>query len=39
MTERGFSERRACRIVGLARSAQRYQLITKNNAAAMKRMK
>ena len=39
MTERGFSERRACRIVGLARSVQQYQPLQKDDAAAIKRMK
>lgn len=39
MTERGFSERRACRVVGLARSVQQYQLLPKDDAVAIKRMK
>ena len=39
MTERGFSERHACRLVGLARSVQQYQPTPKDDAAAIKRMK
>lgn len=39
MTERGFSERRACRIVGLARSVQQYRPLPKDDEAAIKRMK
>ncbi|MBL3585875.1 IS3 family transposase, partial [Rhodovulum sulfidophilum] len=39
MIERGFSERRACRIVGLARSVQQYQPLPKDDQAAIKRMK
>ncbi|MEM9522707.1 MAG: IS3 family transposase [Pseudomonadota bacterium] len=39
MTKLGFSERRACRIVGLARSVQQYQPMPKDDAAAIKRMK
>jgi putative transposase len=39
MGEMGLSERRACRIVGLARSVQQYRPMLKNDAAAIKRMK
>lgn len=39
MTERGISERRACRIVGLARSVHQYRPMPKDDAAAVKRMK
>ena len=39
MTERGFSERRACRIVGLARSVQQYQPTPRDDETAVKRMK
>ena len=39
MTERGFSERRACRIVGLARSVRQYRALPKDDEAAIKRMK
>ena len=31
MTEKGLPERRACRIVGLARSVQQYQPVAKND--------
>lgn len=39
VTKLGFSERRACRIVGLARSVQQYRAMQKNDAAVIKRMK
>ena len=39
MSEIGLSERRACRIVGLARSVQQYRPLPKDDAAAIKRMK
>lgn len=39
MTKHGFSERRACRIVGLARSVQQYRPLPKDDEAAIKRMK
>lgn len=39
MSERGFSERRACRIVGLARSVQQYRPLPKGDQAAIKRLK
>lgn len=39
ITELGFSERRACRIVGLARSVQQYRAMPKNDEAVIKRMK
>lgn len=39
MTEREFSERRPCRIVGLAWLVQQYQPIPKDDTAAIKRMK
>lgn len=39
MAERGFSERRACRIVDLARSVQQYRPLPKGDEAAIKRMK
>jgi len=39
MTEKGLSERRACRIVGLARSVQQYRPVEKNDAAVVARMK
>ncbi len=39
MSEMGLSERRACRIVGLARSVQQYRPMPKDDAAAIKRMK
>ena len=38
MTEKGFSERRACRMVGLARSVQQYRPEPKNDAAVVARM-
>ncbi len=38
MSEIGLSERRACRIVGLARSVQRYRPLPKDDTAAIKRM-
>ena len=37
--EIGLCERRACRIVGLARSVQQYRPVPKDDAAAIKRMK
>ena len=39
ISEMGLSERRACRIVGLARSVQQYRPLPKDGAAAIKRMK
>ncbi len=39
ITEMGLSERRACRIVGLARSVQQYRPVPKDDAAVVKRMK
>ncbi|MDJ0820302.1 MAG: IS3 family transposase [Paracoccaceae bacterium] len=39
ISEMGLSERRACRIVGLARSVQQYRPLPKDDAAAIKRMK
>lgn len=39
MTKRGFSERRACQIVGLARSVQQYRPLPKDDEAAIRRMK
>jgi len=39
MTKHGLSERRACRIVGLARSVQQYRPLLKDDQAAIKRMK
>ena len=39
MTECGFSERRACRIVGLARSVQQYRPTPKNDGAVVDRLK
>ncbi|WP_371685646.1 IS3 family transposase [Tropicimonas sp. IMCC6043] len=39
MTKKGLSERRACRIVGLARSVQQYQPVAKNDEAVVARMK
>lgn len=38
-SEIGLSERRACRIVGLARSVQQYRPVPKDDAAVVKRMK
>ena len=35
ISEMGLSERRACRIVGLARSVQQYQPLFKDDAAAI----
>ncbi len=39
ISDLGLSERRACRIVGLARSVQQYQPLVKDDEAAIKRMK
>ncbi|NDK36832.1 IS3 family transposase [Rhodovulum sulfidophilum] len=39
ITEMGLSERRACRIVGLARSVQQYRPVPKDDTAVVKRMK
>jgi len=39
MTEKGLPERRACRIVGLARSVQQYQPVAKNDETVVARMK
>ncbi|MBL3562914.1 hypothetical protein [Rhodovulum sulfidophilum] len=39
MTEKGFSPRRACRIVGLARSVQQYRPKPKTDVALVTRMK
>ncbi len=39
MNEFGLSERRACRIVGLARSVQQYRPVPKDDAAVVERMK
>ena len=39
MTELGLSERRSCRIVGLARSVQQYQPVPKDDRALVARMK
>jgi len=39
MTELGFSERRSCRIVGLARSVQQYRPVERNHAALLGRMR
>jgi putative transposase len=39
MTELGLSERRSCRLVGLARSVQQYRPVPKNDAAVVARMK
>nr|WP_237402474.1 restriction endonuclease subunit S [Rhodovulum sulfidophilum] len=39
ITEMGLSERRACRIVGLARSVQQYRPVPKDDAAVVERMK
>ena len=39
MTEKGLSERRACRIVGLSRSVQQYRPVPKDDAAVVARMK
>jgi putative transposase len=39
MTELGLSERRSCRIVGLARSVQQYRPVPKDDAAVVARMK
>lgn len=39
MSELGVSERRACRIVGLSRSVQQYQPVTRDDGDVVKRMK
>ena len=39
MTELGFSERRSCRIVGLARSVQQYRLVARDDVAVLERMR
>ncbi len=39
MAEKRLSERRACRIVGLARSEQQYRPAPKNDEAVVARMK
>ena len=39
MNEFGLSERRACRIVGPARSVQQYRPVPKDDAAVVERMK
>jgi putative transposase len=39
ISEIGLSERRACRIVGLARSVKQYRPLPKDDDAAIKRMK
>ena len=39
MNDIGLSERRACRIVGLARSVQQYRPAPKDDAAVVERMK
>lgn len=39
MSEMGLSERRSCRIVGLARSVQQYRSVPRNDAAVLQRMR
>jgi putative transposase len=39
VTELGLSERRSCRLVGLARSVQQYRPVPKDDAAVVARMK
>ena len=39
MSEMGLGERRACRIVGLARSVHQYRSVRKNDATVVARMK
>lgn len=39
MTELGLSERRSCRIVGLARSVQQYRPVPRDDAAVLERMR
>ena len=39
ISEMGLSERRACRVVGLARSVQQYRPVPKDDAVVVKRMK
>ena len=39
MTELGLSERRSCRLVGLARSVQQYRPMPKDDATVVARMK
>ncbi|MEM9766069.1 MAG: hypothetical protein AAF968_26900 [Pseudomonadota bacterium] len=39
MTERGLSERRRCRIVGLARSVQQYRSVEPDHAAVLEPMR
>jgi len=39
ISEMGFSERRACRMVGLARSVQQYRPVSKDDATEVKRLK
>ena len=39
MAELGFSERRGCRLVGLARSVQQYQPTTRDDGAVVDRLK
>ena len=39
MSEMGLSERRSCRLVGLARSVQQYQPAAKNDDAVIERLK
>jgi putative transposase len=38
-TEMGLSERRSCRIVGLARSVQQYRPVDRDDAAVLARMR
>ena len=39
ISEIGLCERKACRVVGLARSVQQYQPLPKDGEAATRRMK
>ena len=38
-TEMGLSERRSCRVVGLARSVQQYRPVDRDDAAVLERLR